>query len=101
MKQLTVNILRIKHKYEAWDQNMTSQIRAVSALRRIYLWEAEVQDVGVEFVYGTGESVAGQIITTELTVKKTKQNTGHLFLYYNKILVSASCQGNIYHFHLQ
>lgn len=28
-----------------------------------------MQDVGVEFVYGTGESVAGQIITAELTVQ--------------------------------
>lgn len=32
------------------------------------LREAKVQDVGVDFVYGTGESVSGQIIATELAV---------------------------------
>lgn len=34
-----------------------------------------MQDVSVEFVYGTGESVASQIIAAELTAEKTKQNT--------------------------
>ncbi len=92
MKQLAVDMLRrIKHKHEAWDQNRTSQIRAVSALRRTYLREAEVQDVGVEFVYGTGESVAGQIITAELTVQNRNRKQDIYFYIIIKFApVSAS-----------
>jgi len=35
------------------------------------LGEAEVQDVGVQLVQGSGEAVSAQILSTELTAEQT------------------------------
>ena len=41
----------------------------------LYLGEGEMQDVGVEFGEGACESVAAQVITTELTGQKNNTTT--------------------------